>query len=92
MYVHITSIMSTHWYLLFSVGAWSLDPREKDIGRVCQRNAHDVTEAVVKALYATSLSPEETQAYIEACQSNLKDPDLKANHTWLVPLGFFLMP
>lgn len=78
-------------FFLFSVGPWSSNPKETELGRVYQSNAHDLIEALVKALYATTLSPEETRAYIEACQNNLKDPDLKVKHTWLVPFMNILL-
>lgn len=82
-------------YRAYSITPWSSDPREEEVGRLLQRNWHDAIESAIKALYATSMSPEETRAYIEACQDNLKDPDLKIYHTWwvlvLLLLGFVIM-
>lgn len=61
---------------------WTSDRTEQEIGKILQNNWHNAAELAVKILYATCMSPEETRAYVEACQDNLKDPDLKLRHTW----------
>lgn len=60
---------------------WSSEPKEREIGRLQAKNWHVAVESGIKALYA-ALPPEDTEAYIEACQDNLKAADLKISHTW----------
>lgn len=83
---HLVTARWSSRLITHSITPWSSDRREAEIGRLLQRNWHDAIESAIKALYATSLSPEDTSAYIEACQNNLRDLDLKLYHTWWVPL------
>lgn len=65
-----------------SLTPWPTDPKKKEIGELSGRDMHGAIDAAVKMLYATSLPPEDTQAYIDACQNNLRDLSLKVNHSW----------
>lgn len=70
---------SALWYQ--RITPWSSDPNEQEIGRLQAKNWHVAVESGIKALYA-ALPPEDTEAYIEACQDNLRAKDLKISHTW----------
>ncbi|KAJ4390790.1 hypothetical protein N0V93_004388 [Gnomoniopsis smithogilvyi] len=65
---------------------WSSDPKEREIGRLQVQNWYVAVESAVNTVYA-ALQPEEQEAYIVACQENLKAKDLKIYHTCSVIYG-----
>ncbi|KAK7733985.1 hypothetical protein SLS53_007980 [Cytospora paraplurivora] len=73
--------------ILVPISPWSSDPLEQELGRLHQENLYTAVAAGIKLFHAVGMTQNDVQQYVFDYRNNLRDPDLKIYHPWVVVYG-----